>query len=375
MNTTLSHPNVRIGPVISTWIVLDSPEDETEFPSAGTRSSTRSFQWIYWRCIVVFFASSIKQNPAAHHVLFCNRPFDKIEEQDTLALLRQWNIELIHIPITYRMPRGSVSKFGNVFYELDILKFAAEQDWPGIILTDNDCVWVKSAEPIAALLEKEPILGYTLQPEDQKAYQGDVLINGMSRKKMRALIQDVGGLALDRDVHFYGGEFLAASKSGCQTLVSYFDRLWSKTVQESREVDSIKTEEHFLTILYEAEKARPHAANPFIRRLWTHFQDFNVKPSDLDLSIWHVPAEKQFGFKSLYAEIVRAPEQFWSLSSESAVMLIRLHLGIPRRSSSKYVQDITRKIVGKIQLRILPRTTRVLSRPVAPPAGGIIPPS
>ena len=345
--------------VISTWIVLDAPEEETEFPSAGTHSSSKAFQWIYWRCIVVFFATSIKQNPGAHHVLFCNRSFETIPEQETLRLLREWDVELVHFPLTYRLPKGAVSKFGNVFYELDILKYAAKQDWPALLVLDSDCVWVKPFTPVIEQLRDQPLVGYTLRPEDQKNYQGDVLINGMSRKRMKAIIGELGGPKGTDDVNFYGGEFFAATKEGIKTLVSYFDRLWDRTVSESRAVDSIKTEEHFFTILFETEHAQPFAANSYIRRLWTHFEGFNVLPSDLNLAIWHVPAEKNFGFKTLHSEITRSPSRFFKLPGEEAVQLIRNHMGIPRRSKVKLVRDVSVKVLQRIRSKIAALSLRL----------------
>lgn len=338
--------------VISTWIVLDSAEEETAYPSAGAHSSSKGFQRIYWRCITVFFATSIKQNPNAHHVLFCSRPFEQIEEPEIIALLRKWNVELIHFPLNYRLPKGAVSTFGNVFYELDILKYAVRQDWPGLLVLDNDCVWVKPCTPIVKLLEEQPIVGYALRPEDQKNYQGeDLLLNGMSRKRLRAAIAELSGQPFTGDVRFYGGEIFGLTKPGIQTLVTDFDWLWERTVRESTLADSIKTEEHFLTILFERNGALPYACNPYIRRLWTHFEDFNVRASDLDLTVWHVPAEKNFGFKTLFDEIYAAPERFFALSNEAAVLLIRRHMGIPRRSPVKFVRDVSLKVWQKVRAK------------------------
>ncbi len=64
--------------VIGSLIALDDKEHATEFPSAGLRSSDKGFQEIYWRCVAVCFATSLKQNPMVHHVLFCNRPLGEL---------------------------------------------------------------------------------------------------------------------------------------------------------------------------------------------------------------------------------------------------------------------------------------------------------
>jgi len=353
--------------VISTWIVLDSPEEETAYPSAGTHSSSKKFQRIYWRCITVFFATSIKQNPNAHHVLFCSRPFDQIEEPEIIALLRKWNVELIHFPLTYRLPKGAVSTFGNVFYELDILKYAVQQDWAKLLVLDNDCVWVKPVTPFLEMLDEHPIVGYALRPEDQKNYQGEeILLNGMSRKRLRAAIEELSGKPFSTEVRFYGGEIFGLTKQGTEALVADFDWLWDRTVRESNVVDSIKTEEHFLTILFEKNGAPPYACNPYIRRLWTHFADFNVRASDLDLSVWHVPAEKNFGFKTLFDEIYRTPERFFAMSNEEAVMLIRRHMGIPKRSSFKYIRDVSLKVIQKLRAKVASAPPKLAPSPQQP---------
>ncbi len=75
--------------VISTWFVADGQGEETAFPQIGElSSSTVQFQNIYWQCICVFFASSIRFNPQRQHVLFTNAAAPKIGDFDVNSFLK-----------------------------------------------------------------------------------------------------------------------------------------------------------------------------------------------------------------------------------------------------------------------------------------------
>jgi hypothetical protein len=86
--------------------------------------------------------------------------------------------------------------------------------------------------------------------------------------------------------------------------------------------------------------------------MWTHFEDFNVKPSDLMLTIWHLPAEKRFGFRTLYAELLDPRSQFWTGTPEEAVAVIRRHMGVPRKSPVKFGRDLIQRLADRVQQRL-----------------------
>lgn len=340
------------GATIASWIVLDKKEEETEFPSAGRHSSSREFQLIYWRCALVCFGTSVRQNPNAHHVIFSNVDIAAHAPAEVVDRLRSWDVELVTLEFKHRLPLGSVQRWGNVFYELDILRYVHEQQWPGLILLDIDCVWIRPSSEIEAALNQKDILAYTLNPEDQKNYEGDVLINGMSRKAMRADIEPRLGRAMDRDPYIYGGEFFAVTAAACGLLVRDTEALWNQVLAKLHLQDSMKTEEHLLSILFEVNGAEPHSGNRFVRRMWTHFEDFNVKPSDLMLTIWHLPAEKRFGFRTLYSELLDPRSQFWTGTPEEAVAVIRRHMGVPRKSPIKFSRDLLQRLADRVQQRL-----------------------
>jgi len=331
-------------PTIATWIVLDDITNETTFPSVGPRSSSSAFQQIYWQCLLGFFVSSLKQNPRYRHVLFCNKGLADVEYLPVPAMLLTLGVELVELPITYRLPQGAVSKWGNQFYILDIVDFIARTDWPAIIVTDADCVWLKSADGIARALQSEPILAYTLTAPEDLCREGDKPINGMTRNRMGEIVAMIIGDKSLKAPPYHGGEFFAASQMGCRTLSDQTRTLWSRAVEECFMEDSIKEEAHFLSILYAANAVPNYSANPFIRRMWTAFKYWNLRPLDAELTLWHLPAEKRLGFRRFYKEIRRPSSRFRQIDAAAAQEIIGHYMGYPRRSLTKLILDALQKL-------------------------------
>ena len=57
---------------IATWVYLDSSSEKSKYPNNKGDSTTPEFQAVYWRCIVLFFKTSLRFNKNATHLLFTN---------------------------------------------------------------------------------------------------------------------------------------------------------------------------------------------------------------------------------------------------------------------------------------------------------------
>jgi len=143
-----SSGNIARGAVIATAFVVDEPGAESAFPQVGRRSSSLSFQRVYWRCIACFFVTSGRCNPTARLLLFCNMPPPRIGLVDFAAILNRLGVEIASTPFTQREANVRLSSFGNVIYTFDVLA-AAEQHYPGGRVTrlDPDCVWRRGKQP------------------------------------------------------------------------------------------------------------------------------------------------------------------------------------------------------------------------------------
>lgn len=332
------------GTTIGTWIVLDEPEEATEFPSVGVNSALPEFQLVYWRCIALFFLTSRAHNPRSPHVLYCNKRVEDVGPAKITALFGELGVDLVQLPLTRRLPPDTASRWGNVFYELDILAhFAGSDDWPSLLLADSDCIWRRPFAPFEGRLREKGCLLYTLQPSDQKNYEGDVLINGMSRRRMAAVSHALFGSLPTGEMPYYGGEFSAFTRPWCRSVLPMVDKLWNHACAHAAEDDTIRTEEHVWSIIAVAADVRPCGANDIVRRIWTNFEDSNARPSDLDLPLWHLPAEKKYGFRRMWSAVEASRPGPASLPGEALNAMTQRFMGVPQRGPRKTALDVKDK--------------------------------
>jgi hypothetical protein len=341
------------GTAIATWFVADKPGEETSFPQVGGVSSSVEFQETYWRCIVCFFESSLRHNAGVPHLLFSNQEPPVVDGIDLVGLLQGWGVQIILLPITFRLPRG-VRSWGNQFYILDIIKYlAANKCTDNIIVLDCDCVWTKPAEQMSEAISRYGCLTYTL---DDEHYRWDQPINGVTRQELATALQKwTTYCGIDDDserqnlpfIHYHGGEVFAATKLACCHLASLIESLWQWTL-ETKAVNGIKEEAHFLSILYARSSYPSYTANSFLKRIWTTFHFNSVAKSDFDLAIWHLPAEKKTGFRRLFRKITGEGREAWkNQTGENYKQAIAQVFGIPHRSAVKFFLDIFQKLAEK----------------------------
>jgi hypothetical protein len=346
----------RQGTSIATWFVADKPGEETGFPQVGGVSSSVEFQNNYWRCIVCFFESSLRHNAGARHLLFTNQEPPIVEGVDLAALLRSWEVQIVPLPITYRLPRDGVKLWGNQFYILDIIKYvAADECADNLIVLDCDCVWMKSVDQISDAISRCGCLTYTL---DDGHYLWDAPINGVTRQEMATALKnwtaDSGinaeaKLQNTQFIHYHGGEIFAATKLACCDLASLIDPLWQWSIK-NKSVRGIAEEAHFLSILYALRSYPNYTANVFLKRIWTTFHFNNVAPSDFDLVIWHLPAEKKTGFRRLFSKITQSKHEAWkNQSREDYERALARVFGIPHRSALKFLLDVSLKLTERAE--------------------------
>ena len=339
---------------IATWFVADKPGEETSFPQVGGQSSSIKFQNIYWRCVACFFASSLQSNPTATHLFFTNAEIPVVDGVDLAGLFRSWQVQVIHLPLTYRLPPGVSKAWGNQLYILDIIKYmAANPCSDEIIVLDSDCVWTTTAEPISKAISKYGCLTYTLNDEH---YAWDAPINGVTRQEMSDALRrwtadcDIAAPAelQNGPIQYHGGEIFAATREVCCDLSLLIDSLWHWWLKTGPERCGIKEEAHFLSILYALRSYPSYTANPFIKRIWTTFLLSNKTLSDLDLAIWHVPAEKKTGFARLFREITGTRREAWATAPRQDYNKMQAgFLGIPRRYAMKFFSDLFLKLAEK----------------------------
>lgn len=334
----------RGGTAICTWFVSDGAGEATYSPQLGARSDASEAQAVYWRCTLCFYASSIVANPGRHHIFFTNAAMPVVDGVDVEQTLRQWGVEIVRFPITYRLPKGAVQAWGSQFYTFDVIDYLARSGTADrYLILDSDIVWVKPADALEAAIDREGALTYEIGFDEHPEAEE---INGVSRAALARFLSTMRDGVPDT-IPYFGGEFFAATHGEVVKLSESLKLVWPKILR--LEPDAPKEDGHMLSILFALRGHRPGTANPFIRRMWTTFKHNNLRPEDAGLTLWHLPAEKKTGFAELFQRIshpiaVPAPAD---LGLDLATY--RRALGVPRRRPVKFARDLSAKILEKLR--------------------------
>ncbi|WP_164843972.1 hypothetical protein [Croceicoccus ponticola] len=333
--------------IIATWFVGDTAEDATFFPQVVSRSDDAGAQAVYWRCTVAFYASSLAVNPDARHVFYTNGPVPVIDGFDCRAALERWGVEIVTLPISWRLPRGSVGSWGNQFYVFDVIAHVAASDGDDrLILLDSDCIWRQPVGGLEAAIDRHGALTYELGHDEHP--EGEA-INGLTREGLASFVARHGGEVRSKRAYF-GGEIYAASAETNRRVAELARKLWPDVVAQAD--DSPREEAHLLSAIYALLDIAPGTANAFIRRMWTTFRHNNLRDADADLAIWHLPAEKRTGFADLFAAIIVSSSGDPRVDAGAMGLTeptYRRLFGFPRRYPRKFARDLTLKIMEKIR--------------------------
>lgn len=334
---------------VCTWFCADEKGEESIFPQTGQKSSSQSHQNIYWKCILVFFITSKRFNKTEKHLLFTNvSTVPVIDGLDVREMLNELDVTIIHTSFKYKTPKGYYGRFQNQFYEFSILEYIAENDnnlENQYMVLDSDCIFLKPAAPLFNEAKPQGFISFT----DPVA--PDYVINGLSRLDMKALYEELLGEQLSEAPQYHLGEFLLCSTKNIKKIYSDFKELWPKLIERFEANKTRFNEEaHTLSFLYFKNGLQESKSDKYMRRIWTNplfYRD--VRPSDKDLVIWHLPAEKTFGIDRLYQHFLTQSDNYgFEIPAAKYQELVENTLGIPNLSISMrtkyYLTSFYRKL-------------------------------
>ncbi len=330
--------------VLATWIVNDTKVEQSWFPQAGKiQSDNPQVHFMYWRCVADFFACASRTcGDSCRLVLFTNRP---IAAPDIKNFLVSLGVEVIVVPLAHLPPVGYHGSWRNQFYILDLIQYLAKTaENESYVILDSDCVINKSLDPLYQELTQKGALLYSM------SYSEEHSINGLTRVEMKALYEEISGEPLTEIPRYCGGEFFAATSEAIRAMAELSEAIWRECMDRF-ELGKAKFNEeaHFLSYLYFRLGFEHDTANRFIKRLWTQFSYRNVEPQDYELAIWHVPAEKRYGFKRLYRVIRKRDSWFWKMPAVDRWRArIGVMLGIPAFGTHKKLQDLGNRVLAKV---------------------------
>lgn len=324
---------------ICTWLCADEKGEESRFPQTGKLSSSQGHQDIYWRCLLLFFITSKRFNGSEKHVLFTNvKSLPIVDGRKVSSLLDEMDVDVVFTDFKYKTPKGYYGSFQNQFYEFSILEHIAtsgRNDQDLYLVLDSDCIFLKPVHDLFAEAAPQGFISF----EDHVA--PGYVINGLSRSDMKAVYEELLQKELTEIPSYHLGEFLLCSVANIKTFYNDFTALWPQLLQRhAAGLKKFNEEAHTLSYLYFKNGFRASASDQYLKRIWTNPLFYrNVAPSDADLSIWHLPAEKTFGLFRLYDLFMNHYNNFgFDLSHEAYTSLVQRSLGVPHLSLARKVR-------------------------------------
>ena len=345
-------PDSRGDLFICTWLFADSEEEETKHYQVRGRSSSEEFQAVYWRCVSVFFATSVRQQPSARHILFTNASSPPVVDGISVAsLLESFDVEVVTLPLTFITPRGYYHEWRNQFYVFDILSYLEGRlsDVDSAMVLDSDCVWVSSVAPMEEALRRDGTLTYVV------TYAPDWKINGLTRVDMSRIAGDLLGREVRDPFVYCGGELLATTGAELRRLAPEVRGVWELMLSRHLRGEAVFHEEgHTLSFAYFKLRYPVGNGDPFIRRIFTDSirAENNGSPHDHGLAVWHVPLEKRLGIRRLFTSVTQKESAFWTLRPDVDLRrYLGALLGVPRNPIKKRALDLARRLEDTVRRR------------------------
>lgn len=263
-------------------------------------------------------------------MLFTNvKTLPVVDGKKISDLLSDLQVEIIFTDFKYKTPKGYFERFQNQFYEFSILEYIVSNNKnkeDNYLILDSDCIFLKPASELFLEASPKGFLSFEYEcPSDE-------LIHGLSREDMRILYEDL----LDRNIsdlpNYHLGEFFLASVKNINLLFLGFQELWPDLLRRNRlGLPKFNEEAQTLSYLYYKNGFTSSSKKTLLKRIWTNPVFFrNVEETDIDVAVWHLPAEKQFGLKDLYHILINKYQNFgFSLSDKQYKSLVQDTLGIP----------------------------------------------
>ena len=333
---------------IVTWYFEQNADFGGNYPQVSGNSSKENFRDTYRRCLALFFTSAYAMNPDSKFILYLNAPWNP--SSSTVAMRCSWifqklNIEIRIIEFSYaHLAKQDLWK--NQFFVLDIIQHLALKSDSNelVILLDSDVIWLKShsSSNIWDVIKRD---GHALLEIE---YAVDEIVNLSDRQKMTELYEYLEQKANCEPLKYYGGELVAFSGYKLKKL--------SVVIKEtSMKIESLEnqkltfdgkalTEEaFFLSYCYKVLGIEFQNAQNNIKRIWTMFaKPRNSSRDDLQLHLWHLPAEKNYGIRRLYNKFLRNDLLLDDLSKLCAdPVKLGIMLGVPSNSGLKIARDLS----------------------------------
>lgn len=264
-------------------------------PNAWTFSEQSKLN-MYYRCMVVCYASIRRLYPEAQLSLFTNKDLpDPYNGQ-----LKSLGVNTVICASRYVDDPAFKNGFPGCLYTLDVIKHLAlhqSGDFSTLILLDSDCIVRHRLEGMLEKLGSEEDASYAYEP----GYPVNMVANGQSRASLTLALSYFSGNMPAPPIPLYGGEFYGLPATALPKLAKRIEIFWAWMKTEGIKFfgDNL-TEEHVMSAVLAQSCGTVYSARGLVKRIWTASAFSTVDGSESEIPIWHLPSEKKKGFVRLY---------------------------------------------------------------------------
>ncbi|MCD5343524.1 hypothetical protein LR392_14965 [Arthrobacter sp. AK04] len=285
----------------------------------------------YMRAMTVAFASIRRWNPDAKLELISNVPPELVH----LRNLERVGVEYKSVPFDHRPPSGFTQRFSASLYMLDALAASTAEM---TVLIDPDVLCIDRLNKMLPLPHHAAALKMPFPPNED--------INGLTRAQAGGLHAELGE-PCDSPEHF-GGEVYVVPQSQLGVLVERNEAAWALALRRrAADLPTFTTEEHILSYSLRGLPTQDLAG--YVRRIWTTHRYRQVNGKESDLVLWHLPAEKDRGFRRLYPFALDRTSWFWQSERSEFVERSGKAMGFHSRVASRFAKDTMGAVVAKLQ--------------------------
>lgn len=292
---------------------------------------------VYYRAMFVTFASTRRWNPDVSLVLIS----DVAIPQPFFRLIEDLGVRSQPFPFAHRPPPGFWPTFNASLYMLDAMNYLAHSGDKPILLLDPDIVCIRSLQSVFDRIDDTSILAYpTGFPVEERS-------QGISAIEASVIHNALDPTLTSNPVH-YGGEFYGFTPSGIAPVLARAEDAWRyglKCWQNGERY--LVTEEHLLN--YALRRASVRDAGMHVKRIWTAPTYRTVSGDESDLALWHLPSEKDRGFKRLAACASDQQSWFWRASEQDFIGRVGVITGVSRRRLGRLAYDFGGNLARRAQ--------------------------
>jgi hypothetical protein len=324
--------------------VDDQPQDAlSEYPMLGGAKDSNERRAIYWRLVTLFCCTSVRCNPEHKHLVYTNDKNDVfIGKVNIKQFLSNLGVEIVELPFkTFSPPDTLSKKFKNAFYKLEVIQALCMLGQPNdtsSILLDSDCIWANSSSQLHSAIQKHKILLYDIYKKDDPFEKHPA--HKLSMADIGKVFKSIDSTYPEPYPIWYGGEIMGGRSSVLRIIANELEKVFNQIIEQSKThqytfpngQNIFDGMEHFTSLAYNKKLAEIDDASKFIKRLYTGETLNNVEPEDINLPIWHLPAEKQRGLLLLFKEAIRLNSKFWSVEPKNFSNYLGEYVGIPIRN-------------------------------------------